>query len=395
MLTDLTGEHVPGEVMGELPARLRDVESRLPDSSRPERVLVLAALADWAAHAGQTDAGIDYSERALVLAQTLDDHDHEAEIREAVSARAFATAMAGRHLESRLFMEALVTMARGTGSPIAEAQSLLTFGVLVTEDDPRAALKAMLESAALSGAAGVRPTQGLALANASEGAADLGEWEIAERALNEAALLSRDDRAGDDGATMTRAMLTAHRDDPATALRALADLEARSAETWGVVVMMRTWFLRVRALCRSLAGDARGALADAKMSLELDSAGGNAPGSLWMAVQAGCALRDASSLRDAVEMTATLRGQWTRMMRATARAAIAALEGDPDAAEAAGAALDSWTAAELPLDHALATLCALHVLPDGEVPVADLQRARAYLEDLQATSLLRLYDAVS
>ena len=128
--------------------------------------------------------------------------------------------------------------------------------------------------------------------------------------------------------------------------------------------------------------------------MDLDSAGANAPMSLWVAVQAGCALHDASSVRGALELTAPLRGQWTRMTRATAWAVIAALEGDPEAAGAVGSALDSWTAADLPLDHALATLCSLHVLSAGEVPVADLERARAYLENLQATSLLRLYDAV-
>jgi class 3 adenylate cyclase len=395
MLTGLGSVEVPGKELVEMPARLRDVESRLPDSSRAERVLVLAALAVWSSHAGETDAAIDYSEHALVLAQTLDDGEREAEVREAVSARAFATAMAGRHLESRLFMEALVTMARKTGSPIDEARSLMTFGVSVVEDDPRAALEAMLECAALSGAAGVKSMQGLALANASEGAADLGEWDVAERALNDAAVLSRGDGAGDDGATMTRAMLTAHREDPAAALRALDGLEARRAETWDTMVLMRTWFLRVRSLCRILAGDARGAASDARASLHLDSSGGNAPLSLWIAVQAGCALRDASHVRNALETTATLRGHWTRMTRATAWAAIAALEGGPRAGDAMRAALESWTAADLPLDHAFATLCALDVLPAAEVPVTDLTRARAYLEDLRATSLLRLFDAAS
>ena len=392
LLTDMHYIDMTTERLADLMARMRDVESRLPESSRPERVRVLSALATRGAGVGELAAALEYSERALTLAQTLDDDEHEAAVREAVAARALSTLMAGRHLEARLFMEAVVSMARRSGSPAAQALALIHFGVSVVEDDPRAALRAMLDCAALSKAAGLRPSQGLALANASEGAVDLGEWDIAEESLEEGALLAREDRADDDGAAMTRAMLVAHREDPSAALAALDGLEGRRGDTWADVVMMRTWFLRVRSLCRYLAGDAAAAADDARVSLDLDPAGGNAANSLWIAVQAGCALRDPTGLRQAVEASAGLRGHWTRIVRATAAGSIAALEGEEGAAAAMHAALDAWTAAELPLDHAYATLCALHVLPAGAVPHADLDRARAYLEGLRATSMLRLFD---
>jgi hypothetical protein len=81
------------------------------------------------------------------------------------------------------------------------------------------------------------------------------------------------------------------------------------------------------------------------------------------------------------------------MVRITARASLSALEDGPDAPAAMKTALDAWTAAELPLDHAFATLCAQQVLPTGLVPDDDLQRARNYLQERRADSLLRLFDA--
>ena len=381
-------EHTP-ERRGVLTARLVDVEARVPDQHPAERILALSALSDQASHAGQVEETLDYSERALVLAQKLDD---EEPLRSAASARSFALHIAGRHFESRLLLEAVVELARRTGSPLEEARALMMFGTSVYEDDPRAALESMLECAVLSGRAGVRPLQGLALANASEGAVDLGEWDVADRALAEAALLTREESMDDDGGEMTVAMLTAYRGDPVVALAALDDLEARRGDAWQIV-LMRTWFLRVRGLCRFLAGDPRGAIEDGSTSLARDPSGANAPTSLWVAVQAACALADATAIRAAVEVTVGLRGRWTELVRATATAAEAALEHGEDAPARMEAVLNNWLAAELPLDHALATLCAVQVLPAADVPAGHVGQARAYLTDLHAQSLLRLFDA--
>jgi class 3 adenylate cyclase len=375
----------------EIASRLRDVEARLPEENRAERVDALSALATDSAHAGLIDASLGYSERAIVLAQTVDGDDA---VRAAAASRAFGLMLAGRHFEARLFLDAGVAMARRGGSPSEQGRALMYFGVAVMEDDPRAALNAMLECAALTGRAGIRPVQGLALANSSEGAVDLGEWDVADRTLAEMALLTREQSADDDGATLTTAMLAAHRGDPATALSALAELEARRGHSWDSV-QMRTWFLRVRALCLFLADDPGGAAEMAATSITLDSAGGNAPTSLWIAVQSGSALHDAAKIRAALEATSTLRGHWTALIRDTASAAVACLEQLDGATSAMTDSLDAWSGADLPLDHAAATLCALHVLSAADLPAAHIERARTYLSSLRATSILRLYDADS
>jgi class 3 adenylate cyclase len=372
--------------------RMRELEAVLPEDNRADRVEVLSALADEAAHAGQVDAALDYSERALVLAQTVDD---EVGVRQAAAARSFAMLLAGRHFEARLFLDAGIEMARRSGSPLAEARALIYFGVSVVEDDPRAALEAMLECAELAGRAGVRPVQGLALANASEGAADLGEWDVADQALAEMERLTGPVGPDDDGRAMTTAMLQAHRGEPAAALEVLADLASRRSHAWGTTVQMHTWYLRVRALCLFLAGDAAGAAAAASTSIAQDPSGGNAPTSTWVAVQAACARRDAGEIRRTIESTSTLRGRWTALVRGTAAAAIDCLEGKAGAATTMGDALDAWISADLPLDHAVATFCALSVLPGGDLSPGHLDRARAYLSGLRATSLLRLIDAAA
>ncbi len=144
-----------------------------------------------------------------------------------------------------------------------------------------------------------------------------------------------------------------------------------------------------------LAGNAPAAATDAAESLAIDPAGGNASSSLWVAVMAGSVLRDPAVIRAALDATSGLRGQWTRLVRSTAHASLGALEDQPGATAAMQSALDAWSAADLPLDHAFATLCAQHVLPAELVPDADVQRARACLEERRAEALLHLYDAAA
>jgi class 3 adenylate cyclase/tetratricopeptide (TPR) repeat protein len=376
-----------------LTERLVDVETRLPEECARERVQVLSVLAYHDAHARRLPEALDRSERALVLAQSLDLPDDDPALRDSVESRAFALQMAGRHLESATLDNASIAMARRAGSPLELASALLHYGVSLAADDPHASLRAMLECARLAGRIGMRPTQGLALANVSEFALNLGDLDAAEQALDEAASVMRDEgTAAAAGHALTRAMLLAYRGEPAPALAVIEALDEQIGDaSWGTV-MMRTWFLRARAAVHLLGGDAHAAARDAAESLATDPAGGNASPSLWMAVVAGSVLRDPAAIRAAMDATSGLRGQWTRMVRTTARAALAALEDESDAPAAMKTALDAWTAADLPLDHAFATLCAQHVLPPEPVLEADVQRARNYLHEQGADSLLRLLD---
>jgi hypothetical protein len=300
--------------------------------------------------------------------------------------------MAGRHLESRLLIEELVTRARATGDPTAQARALMILGVSTFEDQPRQSLAAMVECAEQAGRAGMRPVQGLALANASEGAVDLGEWDTADAMLHEFIRLGHDVGVDGDGTTMSQAMLLAHRDDPSAAVALLDDLERDRGYAWVDTVLMQTWWLRSRALCRYLGGDTAGALQDASRSIDLDSSGGNAASSLWVAVQVQCARRDPVGLREVLDATSGLHGQWVQLVRRTASAAVAVLGDADESVDLMLAALRAWTAAGLALDHAYATLCAVHVVPSVDVVRDDIDQARSYLAEAGGASLLRRFD---
>ena len=149
----------------ELTTRLIDVEARIPDEHPVERVLALSALANRSGLGLKVEEALDYSERALVLAHSLDD---EESLWPASHARGIALHLAGRPDEARLLLQAVVEMAHGNGSLLEEGRARMHLGIVVCEDDPRAGLEAAIGAAALSGRAGARPSQGLALANASE-----------------------------------------------------------------------------------------------------------------------------------------------------------------------------------------------------------------------------------
>lgn len=369
---------------------LLDVERRLPEDAVVERALCLASVGAGHAHAAEHAQALEYSERALVLVQSVDVED-DLVLRDVLSGRAFALHMAGRHLESQLYEEATLELARRSGSAASLARALMQHGVATNEDDPKAALAAMLESARLLRVAGIRQGEALALSNVAEGAADLGEFDTAEEALAQSEALSSGVVDEAEGLALSRAMLLAQRGDPPGALRLLAEIEAHRAEP-SILVMMRTWYSRVLGLCRYLAGDAAGARDAAAESLALDPSGGNASSSLWVAVQAGAALRDAVSIRAALDATPGLRGAWVHLVRSSGRAAVAAVEGRADAGALTGAALDAWSAAELHLDHANAVICALHTAPDDVAP-SHVAQARDFLAAIRAVALLRLLDA--
>ena len=296
-------------------SRLLELEPQLPEEARAERVQVLCALADDASHALLIEAALDYSERALVIAQTTEGDDS---VRPAAASRAFALMLAGRHFEGRLFLDAGVEMARRGGSPFDQARAFMYFGVSVMEDDPRASLEAMLECAVLTSKAGVRPVQGLALANASEGAVDLGEWDIADRALDEMAELTRGESIDDDGATFTRAMLTAHRGDPEGGARRARRPRVTAEQHVGRRPDAHVVPARPRAV--PVPGRRPGRVRPRRHRPRCAStrpAATRRPRCGWPSRPRAHGATSARSAT-ALEATAALRGHWTALVRATA-----------------------------------------------------------------------------
>ncbi len=307
-------------------------------------------------------------------------HDDEA-LAAAAGARALALGIVGRHWESAQMAEGLVALARRTGSVMEEARAFLTLGVTISEEDPRRALDLLRQCATLARRAGTSGLLRMALANAAEGAVDLGELDIAAAALAEA-LTEGAAPEGDiqsDATALTVAMLAAVRGDVAAASQSLDQMSVRRVG-WEALPMT-TWFLRVQGLLRLIEGDAANALEAVRNALELEPSGVNASTALWLGVQAACELADAATLVHLLDATTALRGRWIDAVRLTARAGIGALAGEPpDPGVSFEAALGTWLELDLPLDHALATACAVAVLPAAEVSRDDVARAREYLD---------------
>lgn len=155
---------------------------------------------------------------------------------------------------------------------------------------------------------------------------------------------------------------------------------------------MTTWYLRTRSAARLVDGDPAAALADARESIGLEESGGNASTAMWQGVQAAVRLSDPAAIVGLVSSTNGLRGAWIDSVRQTATAAVTILEGDVDAGAAQmEAALGGWRDLDLPLDHALASAAAGHLLPPERWPVDDIESARGYLQGLMAEGLLRLF----
>ena len=387
MLASAARYSFTGDALAEFVDRLKDVNRRL-DQPRPEKVLVLAALADNASSMGRHDDALQWSEAALVLAQTLRDDDA---LSAAAGARAWALFNADRHFEAVLLSEGVMSLARRSGSAEAQMTAAMRHGVVLATGDPRGAMDAFLDAAAIAGRAGIRPAQAMGLANAAESAIDLGELAVATRALAEADEIGGAVGLEQDGVALSKALLSAYLGDSATASTALDRLEAGRRPDW-TAVQMTTWYLRTRSAVRLLDGDLASALADARESITLEASGGNASTSLWQGIQAAARLRDAETITDLLSATAGLRGEWVDGVRATADATLAALTGDPDSAVSRmRTALDHWRDRDLPLDHAFAAATARHLLPAELVPDDDVAAASAYLQGLDANGLLRLF----
>ena len=284
-----------------------------------------------------------------------------------------------------------MSMARRSGSAQAQVGAVMQGGVILATGEPRRAMSAFLEAAAIAARAGIKPGQVMGLGNAAETAIDLGELDVAARALAEADEIGGGGTLDQDGVTLCHALLGVYRGDLVTAHADLDRLEADRRADWDAV-QMTTWFLRTRSAVHLIEGDWAAALADARESIALEASGGNAANCVWQGVQAAARLGEADAIAALLADTAGLRGEWIDSVRATAEAAVVALHGDAKAgAEAITTVLTDWRDRDFPLDHAFAAGLALHVLPPDVVPQADVDAARAYLQQLHAEGILRLF----
>ncbi|HTY73884.1 MAG TPA: AAA family ATPase [Actinomycetes bacterium] len=348
------------------------------------RVQVIATMADWCSSRGAHEEALGWAEEAMKLAEQVDD---DVALRLAASAKTWALGDSGRHWEAGLLIGGVVELARTMGSATELAQALTSLGVVLGEDDLRGCMEAFQEAHRIAARLGIRPLDWMNRANLAEAATDLGELGIAREAL--VGDVPADDPAS-DGMAFSLATIEALTGNVAEGIALLDTMEP--VENRWPHIQMQTWFRRSRGLVRLAAGDPAGALEDGRTGLAMQRAGSNALRNAWVAIVAACVLRDREALADVLDLSRPLRGRSTLAMRATATASLHALDGDEGAAEAFAAALEEWAGIDSPLDHALASICAVHTLAAAALPEDQIASAREFLERIGAPALLPLLD---
>jgi class 3 adenylate cyclase/predicted ATPase len=339
-------------------------------------------LSESLVFAGSSERALEFAERALPIAER---HDLTQLLAETTAAKSVALFNLGRHREAAMLARGALTLADQTGSQHARAEALVNFGVQISEDDPKAGLRAFLDAADAARKGGIRTLEVLNLANAAEAAIDIGRWEDADSVL---AQLEGKEVAGfvEAGIAFSAAMLAALRGDPATATQRLDEVASRMDTEF---LQERTWHLRARSVVNLAAGDLDSSFRDAMAAVAADPAGMNSALAVWVGARAALWLRDAAKAREALEAMAPLRGRWMEVARLSTEAGLAALEGRAEEASAGyRQAIDAWASMELPLDLSLTAIDAAILLPEEALPEGAVQRAKDILTKLAARPLL-------
>ncbi|HEX9124411.1 MAG TPA: adenylate/guanylate cyclase domain-containing protein [Actinomycetota bacterium] len=358
------------------------------DADEVVRATLCARLAEAEVFAGPSERAIGWVEVALPIAERRDLTELLAD---ALSTKSVALFNLGRHRESVMLARGALALAEEIGSHQTRAEALLNLAVQISEDDPAESLHAFLDGAESARRAGIRNLEEIHLANAVEGAIDLGRWAQADAVLAELEGRELPGFIG-AGARFSAAMLAALRGDVSGADRYLDEVASRLEST--ELLAERTWHLRARSVVRLAGGDLEGGYEDAMTAVAADPAGMNSALAVWVAARAGLWLRDPARAHACLDAMDPLRGRWIEVVRRSTEAGLAALEGRiEDASNGYRRVLESWAMMEAPLDLALTAIDALTLLPRESVPDGAAEQARAILTDLGAHPLLERLDA--
>ena len=340
---------------------------------------------------GELELALEHAEKGLAIAER---HDLEDVFGRMLVRKANILFSLGRHREGVMLAQGFAAAARRRDDHAEICEALMNLGVLSSEEHPRLALEAFLGAAEAAKRCGRRFEEIMGMANATESAIDVGEFDRADQLLEE--LAGREiPEVNRPAIAMDRALLAAYRGSSEAAAAELNGIAERIEQS--DVMPLKTWYLRTLASTRLLAGDPDGAFESSREALEPDPTGMNAPSSVWAGVHAALWARDADRTRQMITSAQALRGPWITAVRMTAEAGLAAIEGrTEESSEGFVRAFDAWDELELPLDQALCVIDALAVLPPDALPAARMERARATLTELRAAPLLdRLVAAVS
>jgi tetratricopeptide (TPR) repeat protein len=369
-------------------ARLAAAWEQLRDlgADDPNLVLLARGLAGMSMLNGDYERANALADQALASAERLGLADMAAEALVVMGTTAFYR---GRQWQARALLTGARLLAEEAGLADTALRIMITLPSFVALDDPRASLTLQQEAIELARRLGRRGSELAILFNASEDARRTGEWEWAVRELESSLQLDVDEAS----ALGTRGQLaffdiyrgqssTGQIEELAAALSALEDRDMHSA---------------VDDIGGSDA-HAQGRWADAASAWMriADISDLNAPYALPRAGRVAILARDSALAQVALDRLAALgtRGRAVDADRATIRAGLAALAGDPDAARAGyRAALVAYRDLGLTWDEALVAQEAASMLGAGDPEIAGwLETARGTFIRLGAAPMLALLD---
>jgi len=261
------------------------------------------------------------------------------------------------------------------------------------EDDPRGAHDALVESISVARRGGYGRSEINKLSNGVEAAVELGEWEAADEMLARLRDMPSMPAADESFVSLGEALLAAYRGDHAAARAAMEAVDEHQNP------MARAWAHRVRAVVLTQGGETEAGFDAAMVAIAEQPSGPNSPFALWSAGRAALWSHDelplaAARIQAALDATTTLRGAWVNGVRASLEAALAGLEGrSEDALDGFAAVLKTWTAMQLPFDHAMTVGDAVVVLGPDVLPPGEIDEATTFLEGIGAAPLLSRFES--
>ena len=311
-----------------------------------------------------------------------------------IGIKAIALGLVGRHREAGVLARGHVETVRLEGDRRLLVESLGFASLVLTEDDPRGALDALLEAIAVARKAGYGRDEVASLANGIEAAVELGEWEVAGEMLARLREMPSLPASEAGFVSLGVALLAAYRGDHDAASAALDSVEEPGNP------MGRAWLHRARSVALTQGGNPSEGYDAAMDAIAEQPSGPNSPFALWSAGRAALWSPERLPLaieriRTALDATTALRGAWVENVRTSLEAAVAGLEGRRrEAADGFTSALKVWTAMRLPFDYAMTAGDAVAVLGADALPSDAIDEAKAFLERIDAEPLLsRFADA--
>ncbi|MDP9484077.1 MAG: AAA family ATPase, partial [Chloroflexota bacterium] len=307
-------------------------------------------------------------ERAIAMAEPL---EAVPILAGALVTKAAILDLAGRPVEGVALLRGTIELASTNGQTHAEQRGRSNLATSLWNDDPRAAHAAILDAVERARSLGSGDHYRWATWGSMGDSVALGEWDRALQGIDE---LEAGDLISDRDALLSaRAVIAAVRGDAESAQELLSTAEAVA---WDI---SRPEFLAGRHYDRSrivgLANDLEEAYDEAMTGANM------APALVYstLAMRWALLMRDVHKARSAHELVtvATERGRYSRAIRRSLAAGLAALEGRPtEAAEGYRLAATTLRELDLPVDLGLCLL-EFATLVDPGVPGARAAAAEA------------------